>query len=125
MEFMEINDLSAFVKGFLVQYADDTQFLHSGTIDNLDQIIKDIEDTLLKCICYYLIGNHRLISKIPLNTTINFNGKIIYPSKTVKRFVVYLDRYMLFDAHINELNIKVMGILMYISRVSDNLDKQT
>ncbi len=31
---------------------------------------------------------------------------------------------MLFDVHIDELNKKVMGILMYISRISDKLDKQ-
>ncbi len=31
---------------------------------------------------------------------------------------------MLFDVHINELNKKVMGILMYISKISDKLDKQ-
>ncbi len=37
----------------------------------------------------------------------------------------YLDRYMLFDTHINELNKKEMGILMYICRESNNLDKQT
>ncbi len=122
-------------KGFLVQYADDTQFLHSRTIDNLGQIIKDTEDTLMKCRRYFLrndlmfnssktqcifIGNRQLISKISPNILINFNGKIIYPSKRVKN----LDRYLLFDTHINILNKKVMGILMYISRVIDKLEKQ-
>ncbi len=43
----------------------------------------------------------------------------------MKSLGVYLHRYVLFDTHINELNKKVMGILMYISIVSDNLDKQT
>ncbi len=71
------------------------------------------------------IGNRQLISKTPPNTTINFSGNIIYPSKHVKNFGIYLDRYMLFDTHINDFHKKVLGILMYISRVSDNLDKQT
>ncbi len=40
----------------------------------------------------------------------------------VKKLGVYIDRYMLFDVHINEVNKKVMGILIYISRISDKLD---
>ncbi len=31
---------------------------------------------------------------------------------------------MIYDVHINELNKKAMGILMYISRISDKLDRQ-
>ncbi len=34
----------------------------------------------------------------------------------------YLDRYLLFDVHINEMKRKVMVILIYVSRISDNLD---
>lgn len=40
-----ITDFSVHVNGFPVQYADDTQFLHLGTMDNLHQIIKYTEDT--------------------------------------------------------------------------------
>ncbi len=32
---------------------------------------------------------------------------------------------MLFDVHIDELNKKVMGILMFISKISRNFDKST
>ncbi len=32
---------------------------------------------------------------------------------------------MLFDVHVNELNKKAIGILKYISRIGDILDKQT
>ena len=114
-----VNDLHAHVNCFLIQYADDTQFLHSGTIDDLNKIIKDTENTHDKCRDYFLrnglmfnpsrtqcilIGNRQLLSKIPSNTTINFNGNIIYPSKHVKTLGVYIDRFMLFDVHINELN---------------------
>ncbi len=62
---------------------------------------------------------------IPPNTTINFNGTVIYPSKHVKNLGIYIDRYMLFDVHIHELNNKAMGILLYISRIVNSLDKQT
>lgn len=135
-----VNDLHAHVDCFLTQYADDTQFLHSGATEELNQIIKDTEDTHAKCRDYFLknglmfnssktqcifIGNRQLLSKIPPNTTINFNGNIIYPSKHVKTLGIYIDRYMLFDVHTNELNKKVIGILMYISRIGDRFDKQT
>ena len=135
-----VNDLSANVNGFLVQYADDTQFLHSRTIKNLDQLIEDTEKTLAQCRMFYLnnglmfnssktqcifIGNRQLLSHIPPNTTVNFNGNVIYPSKYVKNLGVYFDPYMLFDVHINELNKKVMGILMFVSRMSDRLDKKS
>ena len=71
------------------------------------------------------IGNRQLLSHIPPNTTVNFNGNVIYPSKHVKNLGVYFDCYLLFDVHINELKKKVMGILMYISRIGDNLDKNS
>ena len=134
-----VNDLSSHINCFLVQYADDTQFLHCNTVDKLDQLIKDTEETLVKCRQYFLrnglllnssktqcmfIGNHQLLSNIPLNTKLNFNGNSIQPSNRVKNLGVYMDRYMLYDVHINELNKKVMGSLMYISRISDKLDKQ-
>ena len=64
-------------------------------------------------------------ANIPPDTTIKCNGDIIYPSKHVKNLGLYIDRYMLFDVHINELNRKVMGIVMYISRISHNFDKKT
>ncbi len=89
-----VNDLFLHINCFLVQYADDTQFLHSNTIDKLDHLIKDTEETLVKCRRYFLkngfmlncsksqcvfIGNRQLLSSIPPSTTINFNGDIIYP----------------------------------------------
>ncbi len=43
----------------------------------------------------------------------------------MKNLGVYIDRYMLFDVHISEVNKKVMGLLMFIRRISDNFDKQT
>ncbi len=112
---MYVIDLSTNVNGFLVQYADDTHFLRSGTIHDLDQFIKDTEETLAQCKRFYFknglmfnssktpcifIGNRQLLSHIPLNTTLNFDGNLIYPSNHVKNLGVYLDRYLLFDVHI-------------------------
>ncbi len=131
-----VNDLSTNVNGFLVQYADDTQFLHSGTIHDLDQLIKVNEETLSQCKRFYLknglmfnssknqcifIENHQLLLHILPNMTLNFEGNVIDPSKHVKNLGVYLDRYLLFDVHINEKKRKVMGISIHVSRISDNL----
>ncbi len=133
-----VNDLFSHVNCFLVQYADAIQFLHSNTIDKLDHLINDTEVTHAKCRQYFLknglmlnstktqcifIGNRQLLPRIPPKTTLHFNGHIIYPSNHVKNLGVYIDRYMLYDVHRNELNKKVMGILIYISRISDKLDK--
>ncbi len=49
-----VNDLSSHVNSFLVQYADDTQFLHSNAIDKLNHLIKVTEETLAKCRRYFL-----------------------------------------------------------------------
>ncbi len=44
-----VNDLSNEIKDwFLIQYADDTQYLQTGTTDNLPQLIHNTEQTLSK-----------------------------------------------------------------------------
>ncbi len=78
-----------------------------------------IDPNKTKCI---FIGNRQLLSRIPNNTTIKFAGNTINLSNHVKN---YIDRYMTFDVHINELNKKVMGTLMYINSLSDNFQKTT
>ncbi len=119
-----VNDLHAYVDGFLVQYADDTQFLHSGRVEELNKIIKETEDALARCRDYFLknglmfnssktqcifIGSRQLLSSIPPNTTINFNGTIIHSKQHVKNLGIYIDRFMLFDVHVNEINKKSYG----------------
>ncbi len=71
------------------------------------------------------IGNRQLLSRIPNNTTIKLNGTTITPSNHVKNLGLYIDRYMSFDVHINELNKKIMGTLTYMNRLSDNFQKTT
>ncbi len=136
---IHVNGLFSYVNCFLVQHADDIQVLHSNTTDKLDHVTKDTEDTFVKCRRYFLknglmlssskdqcvfTGSHQLLSSIPANTKINVNGDITYPSNRVKTLGVYADRHMLIDVHSNELNKKLMAILMYISRTSDKFDKQ-
>ena len=124
----------------LVQYADDTQFLHTGTLEKLNNLISNAEYTLSKAREYFLrnglmlntnktqcifIGTRQLISKLPENITIKFHDTEIKPTNHVKNLGIHMDSFMCFDTHINEVNKKVMGTLMFISRVKHCLDKPT
>ncbi len=95
-----VNDLSEEIKDcFLIHYADDTQYLQTGTIDSLPQLIHGTEQTLIKIKHYFnknglllnsmktqciFIGCRALISKIPDNTTIRAGEASVHPSKGVK-----------------------------------------
>ncbi len=136
-----VNDLAEKINACsLIQYADDTQFLQSDTIDNINNLILNTEDTLRDVKQYFLtnglllnpkktqcifIGNRQVLSRIPPDIYISCDGVHIYPSTYVKNLGVYFDRYMLFDVHVSELNKKVMGILMFINRISEDFDKTT
>lgn len=136
-----VNDLHESIdECSLTQYADDTQFLHADTVNNLEALICRTEETLRKVKLYFLknglmlnskktqcifIGNRQLLSQIPPNTTIDCDGNIIYPSSHVKNLGVFIDKYMLFDVHIDEVTKKVMGTLMFINRISQKFDKST
>lgn len=69
-------------------------------------------------------GNRHHLSHIA-NTTANFNGTVIYASKYVKNLGDFLDRYLLFNVHIDELNKKVMSILTHMGRISHSLDTRS
>ncbi len=66
-----------------------------------------------------------MLSAIPDDMTINFDGSNIPICKNVKILGVYFDRHMTFDTHIHQLTKKVTGILMFINRVKDLFDKDT
>ncbi len=71
------------------------------------------------------IGTRNLLSAIPDDMTINFDGSNIPIWNNVKILGVYFDRHMTFDTHIHQLTNKVTGILMFINRVKDLFDKDT
>ncbi len=117
-----VNDLSEEIKDcFLIQYAHDTQFLQSVTIDSLPQLIHDTEQTLTKIkYCFtknglllnsmiaqsIFIGSTALISKISSNTTISAGEASINLNKTVKILGLHFDNYMSFDVHVTEMSKK-------------------
>ncbi len=134
-----VNDVADYITDcLLVQYADDTQFLHTSTVDNLNFLIRNTGSTLLRLKRYFLtndlllnpaktqcifIGSRQLLSLIPTYTRVSFDGDSIHPSIHVKNLGVYLDRYMTFDVHVNELNKKVVGTLMHVYRISLNFER--
>ncbi len=100
----------------VVQYADDTQFVHRGTVDELPHLIARAEATLSSAKSYFnnnglllnsnktqclFVGTRPAIRRIPDNATINLNSTSITPSKQVKNLGVYMDQYMSFEVHIH------------------------
>ena len=136
-----VNDIADHVKGcLLVQYADDTQLVLTGTIDNLRELIRQSEHTLSMAKQYFqtiglmvnetktqciFIGSRQYISRIPKDNTIKFGNKMIAPSTSVKNLGVYMDQYLLYDVHINEVTKKTTGLLYYLNRIKDRFDLQT
>ncbi len=77
--------------------------------------------TKTQCI---FIGSRQLCSRIPEDVMITFDGTNITPSTHVKNLGLYMDRFMSFDTHVNEINKKIMGMLIYINRISSYFDKK-
>ncbi len=66
-----VNDLAEEIDGyFLIQYADDTQFLTADTIDNLNNLISKTEETMRKIKLYFIT-----------------NGLLLNPKKTQCIFI--------------------------------------
>ncbi len=97
-----VNDIAEYItESTLVQYADDTQFLHYGYLENIYNIIKKAEITLVTAKEYFLkngfminpsktqcifTGSRQLMAQIPDNISIDFDGTIIFPSTHEKKF---------------------------------------
>ncbi len=118
-----INDLSQHISRCLViQYADDTQFLHTDSIDNIDDLVRIGEETLAEAKKYFQInglmlnsakaqcmfaGSRGLSSQIPGDTCIRFDDSNIVPAYSVKNLGIYFDTHMIFDAHVSYISRKV------------------
>ncbi len=135
-----VKDLSEEIEDcFLIQYADDTQYLQASTIDSLPQLIHDTEQTLKKNKHYFnknglllnstktqciFIGSRALLSRTHSNTTVSAGEASVHPSKSVKNLGLHFDNCMSFDVHVTEMSKKVFGTLTYINRIQDLLSKE-
>ncbi len=61
----------------------------------------------LKTQCIF-IGSRQLCSRIPEHVVVNFDGTNISPSRQVKNLGLYMDQFMSFDIHVNEISKKIM-----------------
>ena len=133
-----INDLPHYIRdGLLVLYADDTQIILTGDLDQLDELLKRAENILIKAKNYLnsnglllnksktqfiILGSRQYVSRIPENCQIKLNNIVITPSQKVKNLGVYMDSSLTFSTHIDELQRKVMGTLLYLNRVCDRFE---
>ncbi len=95
-----INDLADNIHDcLLIQYADDTQFLHTSDSKEAASLIHKTEVTL-KCLKKYFlmnglmlnskktqcifIGGRQILAHVPLDTVIKVDGEFIIPSNNVK-----------------------------------------
>lgn len=95
----------------------DTQFVHTGTTEDIHTLVKESERTLTKVKEYFhynglvlnthmtqcmFIGTRGLISQIPGNICVHEDGTTIVPNTSMKNLEVYFDSCMQFDAHISQ-----------------------
>ena len=96
MEF-HLNGLSSALKDYhLIQYADDSQILLSGTIKEIDSLVYRAEKALLEAKRYFqinglnvnagktqciFIGSRQLISKLPLILKYSLEILLLLPPK--------------------------------------------
>lgn len=134
-----VNDLSKYISDCLIiQYADDTQFVHTGNVDNIQALILKGEKTLINAKKYFnmnglmlntkktqcmFVGSRGVTSRIPPNTTIRFDDSTIIPNSEVKNLGVYFDTHLTFDAHINNITRKIFSTIIFIKRLKNNFNK--
>ena len=136
-----INDLPEFIRDcLLVLYADDTQILISGDIDKIQELLKKAENILISAKQYFnsnglllnenktkfiIFGSNQYLSRIPEQTSIDFNNVMLTMSQKVKNLGVVMDSGMTFNFHIDELQRKVNGTLIYLNRVWERFELES
>lgn len=128
-----VNDLrEAITDCEVIQYADGTQLVHTGSADALPDLpdLKAyfnanglmLNSNKTQCI---FIGTWPIIRKIPSDTKLTFDNISITPNTQVKNLGVTIDCHMNFDVHIHEMYKKVMGHLLFLSIVKNKFESET
>ncbi len=128
-----VNDLSDFIAGCVViQYANETHFIHTGCIEKITDMILRGEESLKEAKSYFhkiglmlnasktqcmFVGSRGLLSQVPLDIKIQIDGNFITPCKVVKNQGIYFDNFMLFNTHTSEMSKKIHGAGMYINKI--------
>ncbi len=116
--------------------------MRTGTIENIQDLIRRSEDTISKVKTYFLtnglminttktqcifIGSSGLISQIPQDTHLTVDRARLLPTNTLKNLGIYFDSQMTFDAHVNNISSKAISaiIRVYINRTKDNFSRSS
>ncbi len=123
-----------------MQYADDTQFILSDSIENLAELIRKTEETLDRIKRYFnrngfllnmnktqcmFIGSRTLLARIPNDTVIHAGNTGIQPCDSLKNLGVLFDKHILFDTHITAMTKKAFEVLMFINRIKELFSSKT
>lgn len=71
----------------------------------------------------FFIDNRQLLTYIPPNTVIKIDGNTITPRNSVKNLGVYMHCSLLVDKHTDEMSQKVIDVLIFVSHITENLEK--
>ena len=135
-----INDILQFIHNcLLVGYADDTQMLLEGDPDNLEDLISRGKNVFIQAKTYFnsnglllnenktqfiFFGSRQYLSRIPKDIEIQFGNVTIKQSFKVKNLGIYMDSYLTFHHHIDELIKKTTGTLIFLNRVWDRFQPE-
>lgn len=136
-----VNDLSQHIPDCqVIQYADDTQLIHTGEVANIQDLVHRGEVALSQAKAYFhmnglllnttktqcmFVGSRGLISQIPPDTCLQVDHTNILPSSSLKNLGVYFDSHMTFNTHINKINKKIFSIILYINKSKDCFNRRT
>ena len=130
------NDLSLHAAGaFVVQYADDTQILVSGSKSDLPGLIARLESVLASLDDYFCANglkvNETKFELLPIGTrqnlrtlpafTVKFRDVVLTPCSQAKNLGVTFDRCLNWDSHVTLVSQKCMGILSGIAHLRHHL----
>ena len=136
-----INDLQNVVNNcLLVQFADDAQLLHSGSIKRIDVLVSQMEATMAQINDYFshnglklnsgktqflFVASQQYIDRIPDDLVIRMGSSSLKASHSVKNLGLVIDRYLSFDSHIEQICTKANGLLFFINRNKALFDNET
>ena len=135
-----VNDLSQHIPdSLIIQYADDTQIIHTGNINNINDLVHRGEVALSQAKRYFhshglllnttktqcmFVGSKGLISQIPPNTCLQVDNTSIFPSSSLKNLGIYFDSHMTFNTHVSKISKKVFSTVLYINRSKDCFNRR-
>ena len=119
----------------MVQYADDTQVIISGTKNSLSALIRRMEATLASLDRWFtanslkvnhakteliVFGSHHNLCRLP-KFKITFSDAILEPCNRVRNLGVIFDCKLSWEAHVSMISRRCMGILSGLSHARHNL----